>query len=279
MFSQLFGAKSEGPTVRLVVGLNQVDKIGPGDWNTRLNLPSPEQEESIERRCKDVIAKLSSLSGLAPSHLEFYSATKRYRLLPLLASVIRHTYAGFKLDQVTPADPFELAEPDVRAYAEERRLERGETAPKMNLAELRKHLSQGEFEQLSALAGRERRRPPKVALLGKAGVGKTTTINSLFNANWKNSHALVGTKEAQAKEFELESGGRLTAIDLPGYGRSRREDEAYERIYREVLPGCDVVLLVIQADTRDMSDDQEVLCKLADWMKSAPVPQRVEVQP
>ncbi len=45
-------------------------------------------------------------------------------MLPLLSKIIRNAYAGFKLDHLQPADPFELADPEVREFAEEQRRER-----------------------------------------------------------------------------------------------------------------------------------------------------------
>ena len=71
----------------------------------------------------------------------------------------------------------------------------------------------------------------------------------------------------QAKEFSLASGGTITVVDLPGYGRSIREDAEYESLYQEVIAGCD---LVLQATTRDFSDDQEMIEKLAGWLIAPP---------
>ena len=120
-----------------------------------------------------------------------------------------------------------------------------------------------------------RHRPPRIAFLGKAGTGKTWTINALFSTDWTVSHARVGTTKVQAEEFALSSGGSLVAVDLPGYGRTIREDAAYKEIYQEVLPTCDLVLLVLlQADTRDFTDDQQMIAKLAAWMKSRRPPRR-----
>ena len=83
MFNRLCGGPKGGQRLRLVVGLNQVDKIPPEDWNDRLNLPSPEMERNIDRRCADVIAKLADRTGLGKEQVEYYSATRRFRLLPL----------------------------------------------------------------------------------------------------------------------------------------------------------------------------------------------------
>jgi hypothetical protein len=99
---------------RLVIGLNQVDRIGPGNWNEKFNWPSPEQEESIDRRCKDIRNKLKREVRISADQIEYYSAIKRYRLFELLAAIIRASgKVGWKLP-VDPADPIELADPSVQ---------------------------------------------------------------------------------------------------------------------------------------------------------------------
>ncbi|MBE9145233.1 50S ribosome-binding GTPase [Planktothrix mougeotii LEGE 06226] len=275
----MFG-KSEQTPVRLVIGLNQVDKMIPDGWDDRLNMPTQKAEKEIERRSKDIIQRLSRYTHLSSDNIEYYSALKRYRLLPLLTKIIKNAYAGFKLDNVQPADPFELADPEVKAFADEERQKRAKSKGKEVNAkdkmfdEMRKILSEDELNLVLDKFRQERRIPPKVAILGKAGVGKTTTLNSVFNAQWKTSHTIVGTTKAQMKEFSLSSGGSLAVVDLPGYGRSIAEDREYEKIYQEIIPSCDLVFLVLQANTRDFADDQEMIMKISEWLRNFPTPQR-----
>ncbi|KOR33678.1 MULTISPECIES: GTPase [Planktothricoides] len=279
MLSALFGKSQETP-IRLVIGLNQVDKMIPDGWDDRLNLPTQKAEKEIERRSKDIIQRLSRYTHLSADNIEYYSALKRYRLLPLLTKIIKNAYAGFKLDNVQPADPFELADPEVKAFADEERRKRAKSKGKEVNAkdrmfdEMRKILSEDELNLVLDKFRQERRIPPKVAILGKAGVGKTTTLNSVFNAQWKTSHTIVGTTQAQMKEFSLSSGGSLAVVDLPGYGRSMAEDREYEKIYQEIIPSCDLVFLILQANTRDFADDQEMIIKISEWLRDFPTPQR-----
>jgi predicted GTPase len=115
-------------------------------------------------------------------------------------------------------------------------------------------------KELKRLVDQERsERPPKVAVVGKAGVGKTTTVNNLFSASFRTSHALTGTKEAQLKEYELQGGGLLHVLDLPGLGEGVAEDEAFEQIYRNELPHTDLVLYVLEAGERILGEDQRIL--------------------
>jgi predicted GTPase len=279
MFNSPFG-KSQPTPVRLVIGLNQVDKMIPDGWDDRLNLPTQKAEKEIERRSRDIIQRLSRYTHLSADNIEYYSALKRYRLLPLLTKIIKNAYAGFKLDNVQPADPFELADPEVKAFADEERRKRAKSKGKEVNAkdrmfdEMRKILSEDELNLVLDKFRQERRIPPKVAILGKAGVGKTTTLNSVFNAQWKTSHTIVGTTQAQMKEFSLSSGGSLAVVDLPGYGRSMAEDREYEKIYQEMIPSCDLVFLILQANTRDFADDQEMIIKISEWLRDFPTPQR-----
>ncbi|MET7421168.1 GTPase [Dactylosporangium sp. NPDC005555] len=124
---------------------------------------------------------------------------------------------------------------------------------------LREILGNETAQQLETLVSHERAtNPPKVAVIGKAGVGKTTTINNLFSAELKVSHALRGTSEAHHKEYGLRGGGVMHVIDMPGLGEGIAEDKVFEEIYREELPKVDVVLYVMQADERLLGEDQRI---------------------
>jgi predicted GTPase len=277
----MFGLRKNKAPIRLVVGLNQVDKMIPNAWNERMNMPEERATKEIARKCNDLTQRLAKYADISTENIEYYSALKRYRLLPLLTKIISNAYAGFKLDNVQPADPFELADPEVKAFADQQRREReakkqgkNEVNKNQLFEEMKKFLSEDDLNLVLSKFKQESSRPPKVAIFGKTGVGKTTTINSLFNAKWKTSHTIVGTTSAQMKEFDLSTGGTLDVVDLPGYGRSLAEDREYEKIYQDLIPACDLVLLIVQADARDLADDEEMILKVADWLKDLPKPQR-----
>lgn len=274
------GKKNTKSPLRLVIGLNQVDKMIPNGWNQRLNAPTDEAKKEIERRCQDIIKRLSETTEISEANIEYYSALKRYRLINLLTKIIQNAYAGFKLGNVQPADPFELAAPEVKAFADQERQKgvnnsatKGD-ANNETLEDIKKVIPEREFQLILEKFKQETQVPPKVAVIGKSGVGKTTTINYLFNAKLKTSPTTVGTTQAQIKEFTLATGGTLTVIDLPGYGRSEAEDPEYDKIYQQIIPSCDLVFLVIQADTRDFADDIEMIKKITTWLKNHPIPQR-----
>lgn len=114
-------------------------------------------------------------------------------------------------------------------------------------------------------------RAPVVAIIGKAGVGKTTTINNLFDVDDFVAEVLSfeqkgyigdvrrGTTKAIRKRFDLKIGIGLDIIDLPGLGDDIRKDKEFEEIYRQILPKCDIVLYVLKADNRTLGEDERIL--------------------
>lgn len=102
---------------RLVVGLNQVDAIQPGEWNTSANIPSREQKNSIERRIDDIVLKLRRVCPrLERDRIVPYSALRRYRLEDLFFQMLRaaplHRQWVLKSRQ-NVADYRELVDPEI----------------------------------------------------------------------------------------------------------------------------------------------------------------------
>ena len=124
---------------------------------------------------------------------------------------------------------------------------------------LRKVLGDKDFQLFERLVQEELAKPPKVAIIGKTGVGKSTTINALFGLEEKVSHTRHGTTEASKKIIELPQGGKLEVIDMPGLGEDIELDEEYAKIYERTLPEADIVLYVIQADVKALKEDQRIL--------------------
>lgn len=114
-------------------------------------------------------------------------------------------------------------------------------------------------EKLEKAIAAEMAIPPKIAVIGKSGVGKTSTINSLFNVEWHMSEVSTGTTAAQTETFKLKGEGKLSVIDMPGLGDSIAKDREFEAIYKEILPDVDVVLYIIQADDRGLGEDERII--------------------
>ncbi|WP_421795400.1 GTPase [Haliscomenobacter sp.] len=271
--SNLFGSK-KGRKLMLVVALNKVDAMLPNSWNTKLNLPNDEAERQIERKCKDIIKKLSIECDISTDNFIYYSAEKRYNLIKLLSKVVEFGKRGWILNSANPGHFIELVEDEeVKDFIKEQMAQKGKSVPSVGSAleklilQFKEILSTEEFEEVQHKMKEEEAIAPKIVIIGKAGAGKTTTVNHLFNATFKTSSTLVGTHDAQQKEFELEKGGKLIITDLPGYGRSLEEDERYMEIYQETIPESDIVLLVIDASQGDYIDDIEMLKSIKIWLK------------
>jgi predicted GTPase len=114
------------------------------------------------------------------------------------------------------------------------------------------------FEELKRRMIEELEYPTHIAVIGKAGTGKTSTINALFGTDWKISHVRAATKEEQIYFYEGDR-GRLKISDLPGFAEDIDTEERYRKIYARVLNECDVALLILKADTRDMLEVQRFL--------------------
>jgi uncharacterized protein len=114
------------------------------------------------------------------------------------------------------------------------------------------------FEQLKQKVMEELDRPTHIAVIGKTGVGKTSTINSLFGTDWEISHVRAATKKEQIYIYSGER-GRLKISDLPGFGEDIDTEKIYLDMYKQVLNECDVALFILKADARDMLEVQRML--------------------
>jgi len=138
---------------------------------------------------------------------------------------------------------------------------RKNTSPEQEelIKKLHKVLGEQEFKQFQHILQNELAKPPKIAIIGKAGVGKSTTINSLFNLQENISHVGAGTTIDNERAIILPDGSKLSVIDMPGMGEDIEQDQRYMEIYKRVLPQSDVILYVLQANTRALEQDQKIL--------------------
>lgn len=257
---------------KLVICINQVDNLG--EWDDDINCPTDETEKRIRQRANDIVEKLSAGSHSASKdQIEYYSALRGYRL-PFVVNRIAHcTKAICRFRPVEINDPrvaFNMSDED-REYIGQELQKRRKKLEKMNvdsmIAKLMVNLPKEKALELQKIYSEKKAEPLRVGILGQAGVGKTTTVNNLFNANFKVSRTVVGTDKAQYKDFELEDGSIITIVDLPGYGRSISEDEQYKGIYIQELKKCDIILLIVQANEKGLADDQYMIECLYDWSK------------
>ena len=260
----------------LVIGLNQVDLLGK--WNPKIGLPMPETERQIERRINDIKKQLSlGTSLLKVDQIEHYSALRAYRLYELLAKIAKYS----KPEAIIPVNPISIVDegvspemPDnIREVLKKALQKIKQEMESFSLDKLANdmltqgNLTEEEKKTFAEAWKKKKAEALKIGVIGKAGVGKTTTVNSLFQAKFVTSRTVVGTSKAQYKDFQLPNGSKLTIVDMPGYGRSVAEDDEYQKIYLNELPNCDIILMVVQADSADFSDDQSMIKTIEEWCK------------
>lgn len=72
----------------LVIGINQVDLVDPLSWNDRINMPSPQQDQSIAAIVTDRAEKFHKQS-IKDAPVIAYSAKKYYNLQSLFAACVK----------------------------------------------------------------------------------------------------------------------------------------------------------------------------------------------
>lgn len=110
-----------------------------------------------------------------------------------------------------------------------------------------------------ALEKRLTERPFRVAVIGQSGVGKSTTLNSVFGLSNYVSNIAEGTTEITEKIFPVRDGFNLAIYDMPGLNNDIDKDVEYEKLYRQILPECDVIVYIINAHSRDIGEDCRIL--------------------
>lgn len=262
---------------KLVIAINCVDLIEPGNWDVNLNLPSPEQEINIEKKCSALASRLSRTTGIPKNQIAYYSALQYFRLENLLSAMILATPDGFIWGSYKPKSFEEKIDPSVKERVMAiRRKEHPEfdlSIMDRILLTLKKELPKDKYDELISVTNKRLARPPKVALLGQTGVGKTTTICSLVGIDPLQakkdgiviSHVGQGTREAATYDLKTNN-GTITLVDMPGYGVSSEDDARYYEMYKQIIPNCDVVLLVVQATNRAIAQDELMIKNVKKWL-------------
>ncbi len=98
---------------------------------------------------------------------------------------------------------------------------------------------------------------PKIGVLGKTGVGKSSLCNALFGADvCPVSDVEACTRDPQEVTVSIGRGNGITLVDVPGAGESSDRDKEYSELYASVLPSLDVILWVLKADDRAYAADE-----------------------
>lgn len=102
-------------------------------------------------------------------------------------------------------------------------------------------------------------KPFRVAIIGQSGVGKSTTLNSVFGLENYTADLAEGTTDIIEKIFPMRDGFNLSIYDMPGLNNDEDKDIEYEKLYKQILPDCDVIVYVINAHSRDFGEDCRIL--------------------
>lgn len=115
--------------------------------------------------------------------------------------------------------------------------------------------------------------PPRIALIGDTGVGKSSTINALFNAGQATSNIEACTQTEAAIEIHCQ-GGSIIVYDMPGLNESIATQERHLDTYRRVLAEVDVALWILDAQYRAVGAVQTAI--LTDIARiDSTLPQRI----
>ena len=95
---------------------------------------------------------------------------------------------------------------------------------------------------------------PKLALIGKTGVGKSSLCNVLHGSKI----AEVNDVEACTREKQRISvcQGHLHVYDFPGIGENQDRDREYASLYNTSLSEMDVIIWLIKSDDRSFSIEE-----------------------
>lgn len=131
-----------------------------------------------------------------------------------------------------------------------------------SMLEVFRAMDQRSSERLLRMITDELERPPRIAIIGKTGVGKSSTINALFSTSLPVSHVEACTQVEQEVSFDgslLKPGAKsIIVYDMPGLGEDIEADERHKKTYARVLEQCDVAVWVLAAagPARAMAYDQ-----------------------
>jgi small GTP-binding protein len=98
---------------------------------------------------------------------------------------------------------------------------------------------------------------PKVGILGKTGVGKSSLCNALFGRDTARVDDVKGCTINPQEVFLPYAGEKgIKLIDCPGIGENDFLDQEYTMLYKSLVPQFDLVLWVVKADDRALADEE-----------------------
>lgn len=118
-------------------------------------------------------------------------------------------------------------------------------------------LTSDHIEQVLAKANEIVGYKPRVGILGKTGVGKSSLCNAIFGEEIAEvSDVDACTREPEEFLLSLDEESQITLVDVPGVGENRERDIEYANLYKKLLPKLDLVIWVLKADDRAYSTEE-----------------------
>ncbi|RMD69131.1 MAG: GTP-binding protein, partial [Cyanobacteria bacterium J149] len=111
-------------------------------------------------------------------------------------------------------------------------------------------------------------KPVTILLVGRTGAGKSSLINTLFNAHTAEVDILPSTTEIKAYQWEA-NGDTLNLLDTPGYEQVNRPE--YRQQVLDYAHSADIILLLNPALDPSLEMDRDFLVNLPQDLQQIPI--------
>jgi hypothetical protein len=112
-------------------------------------------------------------------------------------------------------------------------------------------------------------KPINILLVGRTGAGKSSLINTLFDAQKAEVDVLPSTTEIKSYQWEAKTGETLNLLDTPGYEQINRPE--YQQRVLDYAHNADIILLLNPALDPALQMDKDFLLKLRVNLQEIPI--------